>query len=1032
MKLDHHLRPFRAALFLLLAYGSARAAPPPVDQLLDTYCFSCHGERTQKAEIRLDQLDELEPELRLEILNKVEAQIFFEQMPPKKRKRQPTKAERTTLLEWISDELEKHGASRLKETLKRPEYGNWVDHEKLFSGEYAHLPGYTRDRRWLVSEFIFDAKVNDLIDHPGVRSIDGMKRNVVGDNGVNLGTRFGGHSLRQSITNPFLLPTTIGVRYYDTTTLTGGHLLTMVSSAKKIASYMSSEKAMKTYYPAMHRILAMELSHRDTLRSREQFLTRHIARILRDFYGHENEALLPELIRMEVEEVPEYTDGKGNPRKRDNVGLLARYDPQDLDAIYLGVGLYKRDDVTFKQVIEKCERDWFTFGIHEKRIRTRIRIMKVLDKQWDMARVYEDIRKKNIRPAPYRPLADAEMKVIAASIRKHRQKGDRYRWIIKKCQADWEESFRQYRGAAGQASDEQIGDLVVELFSKIYEREPGEEEAREKVSLTKSYLKTLSTQEAIAKLIETLILSSELVYRSEFGQGPADEHGRRKMSPRDAGYALAYALTDSSPDAELVAAVKEGRLTTREDYRREVIRMLARRDQYYVIDESVQKAGFNASITNQPIRKLRFFREFFGYPMAMKVFKDDTRFGAGRHDGTVGRLIDEADMLVAHILEEDRDVFEQLLTTERFYVFHSGDNAVMQAASDRLRTIYDYFRKHDWKSFTQKQLYDHWPFIQKMKMRGTVFADFETNERRRSGWIRSFKRTMESLELRLGKGQGNANPYDELPMAYWHKGNATGRTGQVMRAHEVTTYFNIDYRDWDYPATQPAKIPHRKGILTHPAWLIAHSLNTETDPVRRGKWIREKLLAGTIPDVPITVDAVIPEDPHKTLRQRLKDRTGDAYCWNCHQRMDPLGVPFESYDDFGRHRTEEKLEYPENLITERKKAPLVNGIQVAVYKSLPVETGGVLDGTGDSTLDGKVRDTFELVERLGKSARARQSILRHAFRYFMGRNEMLSDSKTLIDAEKAYLDNDGSFDAVIVSLLTSDSFLFRKAPAQKP
>ena len=68
------------------------------------------------------------------------------------------------------------------------------------------------------------------------------------------------------------------------------------------------------------------------------------------------------------------------------------------------------------------------------------------------------------------------------------------------------------------------------------------------------------------------------------------------------------------------------------------------------------------------------------------------------------------------------------------------------------------------------------------------------------------------------------------------------------------------------PTAQPAKIPRRKGMLTHPAWLIAHSLNLETDPVRRGKWIREKLLAGTIPDVPITVDAVVPEDHHKTLR----------------------------------------------------------------------------------------------------------------------------------------------------------------------
>jgi hypothetical protein len=57
----------------------------------------------------------------------------------------------------------------------------------------------------------------------------------------------------------------------------------------------------------------------------------------------------------------------------------------------------------------------------------------------------------------------------------------------------------------------------------------------------------------------------------------------------------------------------------------------------------------------------------------------------------------------------------------------------------------------------------------------------------------------------------------------------------------------------------------------------------------------------------------------------------------------------------------------------------------------------------------------------------RQSIIRHAFRYFMGRNEVLSDSKTMIDADQAYVTSGGSFDAVIVSLLTSDSFIYRKA-----
>ena len=93
---------------------------------------------------------------------------------------------------------------------------------------------------------------------------------------------------------------------------------------------------------------------------------------------------------------------------------------------------------------------------------------------------------------------------------------------------------------------------------------------------------------------------------------------------------------------------------------------------------------------------------------------------------------------------------------------------------------------------------------------------------------------------------------------------------------------------------------------------------------------------------------------------------------------------------------------------------------------MPLDTTGYLSGTGDSAIDGEVRDALDLIDRLAKSDRVRQSIIRHAFRFFMGRNEMLSDSQTLIDADKAYLESGGSFNAVIVSLLTSDSFIYRK------
>jgi hypothetical protein len=290
---------------------------------------------------------------------------------------------------------------------------------------------------------------------------------------------------------------------------------------------------------------------------------------------------------------------------------------------------------------------------------------------------------------------------------------------------------------------------------------------------------------------------------------------------------------------------------------------------------------------------------------------------------------------------------------------------------------------------------------------------------------------MSALELHFSHGQASGMPYMKLSMGFWHGGNVVGRTGQQMRGEQVTSYWNIDWKTWDYPTQQPATIPNRKGILTHPAWLIAHAQNLETDPIHRGKWIREKLLAGTIPDVPITVDAVIPPDHHKTLRQRMEVRTGDPYCWRCHQKMDPLGFPFEMYDDFGRYRVEENLEHPDNLVTSADKAPLTFGAKLPVYKTLPVDPRGVLVGTGDATLDGKVEDAFDLIDSLAKSDKVRQSIIRHAFRYFLGRNETLSDSRTLMDADKAYLESNGSFDEVIVTLLTSDSFIYRKSQTKE-
>ncbi|MCP4830370.1 MAG: DUF1588 domain-containing protein [Proteobacteria bacterium] len=1049
---------------LTKSQASKPAGQPEIDptvlkdkamQVMETYCVSCHGPEEQKGKVRLDALETIDPVDLQELLGNAKETVSFEEMPPAKAK-QPTKDERAILVKWLETQVSGDVAKALAEKLLRFEYGNVVKHEDLFSGEYAELPGYTPDRRWLISEYIFNEKINGLLDYRPTRAIYGKTHTVAGDSGIHWSPKAErGDKFRRSIGNPYLLPEKVGVRYYGQGRLTTGHLLTMVGNAKRVAGHMSSESTMKAQYPAMHTLMSDELRQRDTLRSRDRFLRTpgYMKRLLKDIYGDEHEKLLPELVRKQIAYPGPIAHKHGGFNKRNsNLGFLPRFNREDIQAIMRGIATYKEtpykivelaeqakldsrgnlawapyseaDRAEFDRIIERSERDWYIQGATDYRIQNRITTMKLFFDTWDMQVLYTHVEKGNFAPPRYLPLSDDEMSVVVAAIKKHRKPGDRYEQIIEKCMADWDAGFRADREAAGGPDDAAVGLLIDELYARVFERRPTDAERAENAELLRLYMGKLDRQQGIAKLIESLILSTEFAYRHEFGAGKPDEHGRRMLSPRDASYALAYALTDSSPDADLVKAVEQGRLSTRADYEREVRRMLERRDQWTIIDESVQAANLNASVTNQPVRKIRFFRDFFGYPKASKVFKDDHRFGAGRHDQAVSRLIDEADMLVEHILEDDKRVFETLLTTDRFYVFHNGDNASMQAASDELKSIYKYFKDKPWQEWKPEDLAPHFGFMK----RHWEFRQLKEGDLK--GAQSKLNRLMPALELHFSEGQSGALPYMKANKGFWHGGPVLSRTGQQMRGEQVTTYWNIDWRTWDYPTDQPAKIPNRKGILTHPAWLIAHAQNLETDPIHRGKWVREKLLAGTIPDVPITVDAVIDPDHTKTMRQRMEIKTGEQYCWRCHQKMDPLGFPFEIYDDFGRYRTEENLEHPDNLIQEaprqHAREGLTYGARLPVYKTLPVDARGVLDSTGDPSLDGEVEDAFELIDRLAKSKGVRKSIIRHAFRYFLGRNETLADSKTLMDAEQAYLNSNGSFDEVIVSLLTSDSFIYRK------
>ena len=594
-------------------------------------------------------------------------------------------------------------------------------------------------------------------------------------------------------------------------------------------------------------------------------------------------------------------------------------------------------------------------------------------------------------------------------------------------------------------SNQDVNRAVEQLFQLFFQREPTPDDRTRYIDgLFNRTREKAGLELAMRNLIVAMLMSQEFVFRLEIGLGEKLADGRRRLSPMELAYSLSFAFFDQ-PDRSLIQAAQNGKLTTRDDVEREVRRILNRPDEKRRYWNYPMYHMWGRDYYQHQPRVLRFFQEFFGYTGAPDVFKDKER----NPDHHANRLRKDADMLVLSILEQDRNVLQELLTTRQYPMDPLRDQQIEKALKEKDNRYYRGIRE---------------------RMGDQVFEDV----------------------LKSGLWPGMQSKHVS---AY----NLVNERAEAVR------------RKPGQPVTFPAH--ERAGMLTHPAWLVAHSGNFDNDPIRRGKWIREKLLAGMIPDVPIGVDARVPEDPHKTLRERM-EVVRPAECWRCHKLMNPLGEVFEAYDDFGqfrekivvgdadayrkakrkyehdRRRTLEEISrwrkldskgrlektreaaaqlvrlkkpapqtanYPAQLrryendqkrwTNEKKKWSTMSDqdqrreieklekrlaqLAAPIPETRPLNTRGELHGTGENDLDGPVRDAPDLVQRLARSERVRQSFVRHAFRFWMGRNETLTDSPTLRAADQAYVTGKGSFKELLVSLLTSDSFLYRKDAQEK-
>lgn len=502
-------------------------------------------------------------------------------------------------------------------------------------------------------------------------------------------------------------------------------------------------------------------------------------------------------------------------------------------------------------------------------------------------------------------------------------------------------------------SDHLLRAAVDDLFEALTFRPPTNQESDDYLVIVKQSIEKLGKEEGATLGLSAIFLDRDALFRPELVEtGQPDSFGRIMLQDWELGLAINHALRYIKPDEELRAAIIEGRMRTRDDVKREVVRMLA--------DDSIRKP-----------RILRFFRDYFDYDLGGYICKDSKALSetgvSNRGQSHYNAMFDataSTDRLIELILRDDKDVLRQLLTTDKV-VATKDDNV--------------YFGKRRSKAETAAS-------VAAAKKAAEEMALIEAAEL--EAWLK-------------------ANPGKEPPKPQKKKQETVNHNITEADLSGPDIYARVSRRSFGNGSMKPERIlatvpeSQRLGILTHPSWLVSHSDAMDNHAILRGRWIRERLLGGGIPDVPITVDAMLPDEPQNTLRERMRV-TKETYCWTCHQKMDPLGLPFEMFNHAGLYRE-----------TELDK---------------PVDTTGEIIDSGDPAIDGAVANAIEMIEKLAESKRVEQVFIRHAFRFWMGRNETLNDAPVLQNAYQAYKESGGSMNALLTSLLTSDAFLYRTKP----
>jgi len=229
----------------------------------------------------------------------------------------------------------------------------------------------------------------------------------------------------------------------------------------------------------------------------------------------------------------------------------------------------------------------------------------------------------------------------------------------------------------------------------------------------------------------------------------------------------------------------------------------------------------------------------------------------------------------------------------------------------------------------------------------------------------------------------------------------------VMVNDRLAEFYGINHpRSGHFRKVQlPVDSVRRGGVLTQASFLLSTSTGAESHPIYRARWFLDRVMG----DPPGEPPADVPElDMEKkelkglSLKQQLELHRTKSACNRCHRRLDPWGIPFESFNGIGQHIG--------SLTSEpggRGKRP----------KSVVQDDTALPDGTN-------VKGSQELIDYLMKARQEQfgEAFCKHLLTYALGRSLEWTDQPLIDRLSANFRANGYKMNRLISEIVLSDAF----------